>query len=112
MHMKSAALQRPVVLAVPAGVVFGSHHHTFRRWLYLWLKQLAAHTCGPLAAAFEACRGVTYWDQPLMLYLLPYMMVEAAGQGAEGLQLVAQELEAVMQVRVLSRTVLVDLCLA
>lgn len=51
------------------------------------------------AGAFEACRGVTYWDQPLMLYLLPFMMVEAAGQGGDGLQLVAQEIHAVMQVR-------------
>lgn len=50
------------------------------------------------AAAFEACRGVTYWDQPLMLYLLPYMAVEAAGQGGEPLQMVAQEIHAVMQV--------------
>jgi hypothetical protein len=96
--MSKDALSASRVVLAAAGVVFGSHHHTFRRWLYLWLKQLAGHTSGPLAAAFEACRGVTYWDQPLMLYLLPYMMVEAAGQGAEGLQLVAQELEAVMQV--------------
>jgi hypothetical protein len=33
-----------------------------------------------------------------MLYLLPFMMVEAAGQGADGLQMVAQEIQAVMQV--------------
>lgn len=50
------------------------------------------------SGAFEACRGVTYWDQPLMLYLLPFLMVEAAGQGGDGLQLVAQEIHAVMQV--------------
>jgi hypothetical protein len=50
------------------------------------------------ADAFEACRGVTYWDQPLMLYLLPFMMAEAAGQGPDGLQMVAQEIQAVMQV--------------
>lgn len=51
------------------------------------------------AGAFDACRGVTYWDQPLMLYLLPFMMVEAAGQGADGLQMVAHEIQAVMRVR-------------
>lgn len=51
------------------------------------------------AAAFESCRGVTSWDQPLMLFMLPMLMVEAAGPGGAGLQLVAQEIHAVMQVR-------------
>lgn len=55
------------------------------------------YPCGP-AAAFEACRGVTNWDQPLMLFLLPYMLVESAGQG-DGLNMAAQEIHAVMQVR-------------
>jgi hypothetical protein len=80
-------------------VVFGSHSHTFRRWLNLWLKQLTELSTGPLAAAFEACRGVMNWDQPLMMALLPYMMVEVAGQGGQGLDLVVQEISAVMQVR-------------
>jgi hypothetical protein len=38
------------------------------------------------------------WDQPLMMALLPYLMVEVAGQGGEGLDLVVQEISAVMQV--------------
>lgn len=42
---------------------------------------------------------MTYWDQPLMLYLLPYLMVEAAGQGGAALQMVTQEIHAVMQVQ-------------
>lgn len=42
---------------------------------------------------------MTYWDQPLMLYLLPFMLVEAAGQGGDGLEMAAQEIHAVMQVR-------------
>lgn len=33
-----------------------------------------------------------------MLYLLPFMLVEVAGQGGQGLQLIVQELTAVMQV--------------
>ena len=56
---------------------------------------MAAVMC---AAAFEACRGVTNWDQPLMLYLLPFMLVETAGQGGDSLNMVAQEIHAVMQV--------------
>ncbi|WIA34494.1 hypothetical protein OEZ86_012821 [Tetradesmus obliquus] len=79
------------------GVVFGSHAHTFRRWLNLWLKQLAELSAGPLAPAFEACRGVMAWDAPLMMGLLPYMMAEVAGQGGEGLELVVREISAVMQ---------------
>eukprot|EP00878_Enallax_costatus_P022474 GHUV01023843.1.p1 GENE.GHUV01023843.1~~GHUV01023843.1.p1 ORF type:complete len:1333 (+),score=447.74 GHUV01023843.1:514-3999(+) len=79
------------------GVVFGSTPTTFRRWLHAWLKVLCSQTSGPLAFAFEACRGVTFWDQPLMLYLLPYMLAEVAGQGGDGLQLIIQELTAVMQ---------------
>eukprot|EP00883_Tetradesmus_obliquus_P008640 jgi/Sobl393_1/19368/SZX76090.1 len=79
------------------GVVFGSHAHTFRRWLNLWLKQLAELSSGPLAPAFEACRGVMAWDAPLMMGLLPYMMAEVAGQGGEGLELVVREISAVMQ---------------
>ena len=65
------------------------------------LHDAVSRLCLPslCAAAFEACRGLTHWDQPLMLYLLPFMMVEAAGQGGAGLQLVAQEIQAVMQVR-------------
>jgi hypothetical protein len=27
------------------------------------------------AGVFEACRGVTYCAQPLMLYLLPFMLL-------------------------------------
>lgn len=34
-----------------------------------------------------------------MLYLLPFMLVEAAGQGGDGLEMAAQEIHAVMQVR-------------
>jgi len=73
---------------------------TFRRWLHLWLKQLAAATKGPLAAAFEACRGVIRCGyQPSMQNLLPFMMAEVAGQSQQGLQLVLQEVSAVMEVR-------------
>jgi hypothetical protein len=78
--------------------VFGSHSHTFRRWLNLWLKQLTDLSSGPLSAAFEACRACMNWDQPLMMALLPYLMVEVAGQGGPGLDLVVQEISAVMQV--------------
>eukprot|EP00879_Flechtneria_rotunda_P008531 GHRR01008938.1.p1 GENE.GHRR01008938.1~~GHRR01008938.1.p1 ORF type:complete len:1480 (+),score=620.50 GHRR01008938.1:516-4442(+) len=80
-----------------AGVIFGSHPHTFRRWLHLWLKQLSWHTSGPLSVAFDACRGVATWDQPLMLFLLPFVLAEVAGQGGKGLDMLVNELTAIMQ---------------
>lgn len=46
-----------LLLPLLPGVVFGSHHHTFRRWLYLWLKQLAAHATGPLAGMRVGLQG-------------------------------------------------------
>eukprot|EP00775_Hariotina_reticulata_P013107 gene13107-13235_t len=79
------------------GVVFGSLPHTFRRWLHMWLKQLATASTGPLSAALMACRGVASWDQPLMIYLLPFMMAEVAGLSEQGLQWVLQEVAAVME---------------
>lgn len=88
-----------LALAVPADVLFGSQLHSFRRWLFLWVKQLSRCTCAPLAAAFEACRGMTSWDTPLMVFLLPFMMVEVAGQSEEGLQMIIREMAAVMEVR-------------
>jgi hypothetical protein len=44
------------------------------------------------------CRACMNWDQPLMMALLPYLMVEVTGQGSQGLDLVVQEISAVMQV--------------
>jgi len=45
-----------------------------------------------------ACRGVASWDQPLMIFLLPFVMAEVAGQSQQGLQWVLQEVAAVMEV--------------
>jgi hypothetical protein len=64
----------------------------------MWLKQLATASSGPLSAAFMACRGVASWDQPLMIFLLPFVMAEVAGQSQQGLQWVLQEVAAVMEV--------------
>jgi hypothetical protein len=37
--------------------VFGSGQHSFRRWLYKWLRQMIDGTQGPLRPAFEAVTG-------------------------------------------------------
>lgn len=39
-----------------------------------------------------------------MMYLLPYMLAEVAGQGGDELQLIIQELTAVMQVCTIKST--------
>ncbi len=48
---------RPLRPSSERGVVFGSGPHSFRRWLYKWLRQMIDSTAGPLRPAFEAVTG-------------------------------------------------------
>eukprot|EP00873_Tetraselmis_striata_P024237 jgi/Tetstr1/444501/TSEL_032380.t1 len=63
--------------------IFGPHTLSFRRWLFLWLKQLTDLMGPERATIFKACTGVARHDISIMLLLLPHAVLNVLASGDE-----------------------------
>ncbi|WOK94665.1 serine/threonine-protein kinase ATR isoform X1 [Canna indica] len=54
---------------------------SFRKWIFLWIKKLTAHSTGPRSSIFSACRGIVRHDMQTAAYLLPYLVLNVVSHG-------------------------------
>ncbi|KAL9238429.1 hypothetical protein vseg_012850 [Gypsophila vaccaria] len=55
---------------------------SFRKWIFLWIQKLIAHSTSSRADIFKACQGIVRQDIQTAIYLLPYLVLDVVCHGS------------------------------
>ncbi|KAK9690702.1 hypothetical protein RND81_09G148200 [Saponaria officinalis] len=55
---------------------------SFRKWIFLWIKNLIVHSTSSRADVFKACQGIVRFDIQTATYLLPYLVLDVVCHGS------------------------------